>query len=129
MAKSVQRASGAIPKTGQPPASVGLKALAKHLGLSMATVSRVLTAAPAARSIPKVTQDRVFAAAAEMEYRPNVVARSLRKQQTMTIGVMLPEVSEGYATLVLSGVEERLMEAHYFYFVVSHHHQPEMIEQ
>jgi LacI family transcriptional regulator len=108
---------------------VSLKTLATHLGLSVATVSRVLTAAPAARSIPKVTQDRVFAAAAEMKYRANVVARSLRKQQTMTIGVMLPEVSEGYATLVLSGVEERLMEAHYFYFVVSHHHRPEMIEQ
>src|ERR1700728_2463421 len=130
MAKSVQRASGGIPKAGQaPPRSVSLKTLAKHLGLSIATVSRVLTAAPAARSIPKVTQDRVFAAAAEMKYRPNVVARSLRKQQTMTIGVMLPEVSEGYATLVLSGVEERLMEAHYFYFVVSHHHQSEMIER
>ena len=130
MAKSVQRGPDGVPKTGQPPLrSVSLKTLAKHLGLSVATVSRVLTAAPAARSIPKVTQDRVFAAAAEMKYRPNVVARSLRKQQTMTIGVMVPEVSEGYATLVLSGVEERLMEAHYFYFVVSHHHRPEMIER
>ena len=113
----------------EPMRAVGLKAIAEHLGLSTATVSRVLTAAPAARSIPKVTQDRVFAAAAEMDYRPNVAARSLRRQQSMTIGVMVPEVSEGYATLVLSGVEERLLEAHYFYFVVSHHHRPEMIEQ
>jgi len=130
MAKSAEKASASVPRMGEAaPRSVSLKTLAKHLGLSVATVSRVLTAAPAARSIPKVTQDRVFAAAAEMKYRPNVVARSLRKQQTMTIGVMVPEVSEGYATLVLSGVEERLMEAQYFYFVVSHHHRPEMIEQ
>jgi DNA-binding LacI/PurR family transcriptional regulator len=130
MAKSAKTASRSQPKPGQPPSrAVSLKTIAAHLGLSAATVSRVLTGAPAARSIPKVTQDRVFAAAAEMKYRPNVVARSLRKQQTLTIGVMVPEVSEGYATLVLSGVEERLMQAHYFYFVVSHHHRPEMIEQ
>jgi DNA-binding LacI/PurR family transcriptional regulator len=130
MAKSVKKVSRSVPNVvTPPPRTVGLKNIAEHLGLSMATVSRVLTGAPAARSIPQATQDRVFAAAAEMKYRPNVVARSLRKQQTLTIGVMLPEVSEGYATLVLSGVEERLMEANYFYFVVSHHHRPEMIEQ
>ena len=65
MAKSVQRGPDGVPKTGQPPLrSVSLKTLAKHLGLSVATVSRVLTAAPAARSIPKVTQDRVISAAA-----------------------------------------------------------------
>jgi len=128
MAKSAKKAAAGVLKS-TPLRPVGLKTIADYLGLSVATVSRVLTAAPAARSIPKATQDRVFAAAAEMKYRPNVVARSLRKQQSMTIGVMVPEVSEGYATLVLSGVEERLLEANYFYFVVSHHHRPEMIEQ
>ena len=130
MKKSEKKVLPGHPEPAEPPSrSVGLKTVASHLGLSVATVSRVLTHAPAARSIPKITQDRVFAAAAEMNYRPNVVARSLRKQRSMTVGVMVPEVSEGYATLVLSGVEERLLEAHYFYFVVSHHHRAEMIEQ
>ena len=91
------------------PTSVGLKAIAEHLGLSVGSVSRVLTSAPAARSIPKATQDRVFAAAKAMKYRPNVLARSLRSQRSLTVGVMVPEVSEGYATLVLSGIEKRLM--------------------
>jgi LacI family transcriptional regulator len=103
--------------------------LAARLDLSVATVSRVLSAAPAAKAIPQATQERVFRAATEMQYRPNVLARSLRKQQSMTVGVMVPEVSEGYATAVLSGVEARLMEADYFYFVVSHHHRPAMIER
>jgi LacI family transcriptional regulator len=111
------------------PAAVGLKSIAEHLGLSVATVSRVLSGAPAAKSIPEVTQKRILAAAAAMNYRPNVLARSLRKQQSMTIGVMTPEVSEGYATLVLSGIEQRLYEANYVYFLVSHHHQAEMIER
>jgi len=112
----------------KPPA-VGLKSLAEHLGLSVATVSRVLSGAPAAKSIPDITQKRILAAATAMNYRPNVLARSLRKQQSMTIGVMTPEVSEGYATLVLSGIEQRLHEANYVYFLVSHHHQAEMIER
>ena len=110
-------------------APVGLKTLAEHLGLSPATISRVLTGAPAAKSIPKVTQERIFQAAAEMNYRPNVLARSLRSQRSYTVGVLVPEVSEGYATLVLSGIEQRLLEAKYFYFLVSHHHRAELIEQ
>lgn len=112
-----------------PPGKPSLKTLAAHLGLSVATVSRVLSAAPAARSIPKVTQDRIRAAAETMQYRPNVLARSLRRKTSMTIGVMVPEVSEGYATLVLSGLEEHLLAAHYVYILVSHHHREDLIEQ
>lgn len=103
--------------------------LAEHLGLSAAAVSRVLNASPAARSIPKGTQERIFAAAKAMNYRPNVFARSLKNRRSMTIGVLVPEVSEGYATLVLSGIEKSLLEHDYFYFLVSHHHRSEMIER
>ena len=106
----------------QAGSPVSLKILAQRLGLSVATVSRVLSGAPAARSIPKTTQDRIFAAAAELKYQPNLVARSLRSQRSLTVGVIVPEVSEGYATLVLSGIEQRLMDAGFFYFLVSHHH-------
>ena len=95
----------------------------------MAAISRVLNKVPAARSIPQVTQKRIFDAALEFNYRPNLLARSLRKQQSMTIGVMVPEVSEGYATLVLSGIEQRLLEANYVYILASHHHRGDMIER
>jgi DNA-binding LacI/PurR family transcriptional regulator len=109
------------------PAS--LKILSNYLGLSMAAISRVLSGSPAAQSIPKVTQDRIFAAAAELNYRPNLFARSLRNRRSQTVGVIVPEVSEGYATLVLSGIEHELMQADYFYFLVSHHHREEMIQR
>jgi DNA-binding LacI/PurR family transcriptional regulator len=109
------------------PKAASLKVVADHLGLSVAAVSRVLSGAPAARSIPKITQDRIFAAAEMLNYRPNLFARSLRNRRSQTVGVIVPEVSEGYATLVLSGIEDALMEADYFYFLVSHHHREEMI--
>jgi DNA-binding LacI/PurR family transcriptional regulator len=116
------------PKTQEhKPAS--LKVLSDHLGLSIAAISRVLSGAPAARSIPKATQDRIVAAAAELNYRPNLFARSLRNRRSQTVGVIVPEVSEGYATLVLSGIEHELMQADYFYFLISHHHREEMIQR
>lgn len=129
MAKLMEKMPGPTGAGGVPTPAVGLKTLAQHLNLSVASVSRVLTGAPAAKSIPKATQERIFAVAAEMNYRPNMLARSLRDRRTFTVGVLVPEVSEGYATLVLSGIEHRLLEANYFYFLVSHHHRPEMIEQ
>ncbi|GGA60821.1 HTH-type transcriptional repressor PurR [Edaphobacter acidisoli] len=87
----------------------------------------MLTGAPAATSIPKATQDRIFAAAKRLNYRPNVLARSLRRGWSMTIGVLVPEVSEGYTTLVLSGIEQGLVRDGYCYFLLSHHHHEEMI--
>ena len=112
-----------------PNSPVSLKVLAEHLGLSIAAVSRVLNAAPAAQSIPKATQDRIFAAAERFSYRPNLSARSLRSRRSQTVGVLVPEVSEGYATLVLSGIEQHLLETGYLHFVVSHRHQPAMIDR
>jgi DNA-binding LacI/PurR family transcriptional regulator len=111
------------------PKPTNLKVLAEHLGLSVAAISRVLSSSPAARSIPPATQDRILAAAERLNYRPNLFARSLRNRRSQTIGVLVPEVSEGYATLVLSGIEHHLLEADYFYFLVSHHHREEMIER
>jgi DNA-binding LacI/PurR family transcriptional regulator len=109
------------------PAS--LQMIADHLGLSPAAISRVLNGAPAAKSIPKATQERIFAAAKLFNYRPNVLARSLRRGHSLTIGVLVPEVSEGYATLVLSGLEQGLLQAGYFYFLISHHHRDDLIER
>jgi DNA-binding LacI/PurR family transcriptional regulator len=108
---------------------VSLKFLADYLGLSPATLSLVMNRSVVADSIPKATQDQIFAAADKFNYRPNFMARSLRTQRSFTIGVLVPEVSEGYATLVLSGIEEHLLREGYFYFVASHHHRPDLIDE
>jgi len=103
--------------------------LASHLGLSPAAISRVLNSSPAAKSIPQATQKKIFAAAELFHYRPNVLARSLRRGHSLTIGVLVPEVSDGYATLVLAGLEQALLQAGYVYFLISHHHRQEVIER
>src|SRR5437773_648823 len=122
--------SGPAPHARKPARqSVSLRSLAEHLGLSQAAVSLVLTRSPAAKSIPQRTQDLIRQAARELNYRPNQLARSLRQQRSYTIGVVVPEISEGYAALVMSGIEDHLLEEGYFYFVVSHRHRNELIEE
>jgi DNA-binding LacI/PurR family transcriptional regulator len=106
-----------------------MKELAEHLGLSPTTVSFVINRAPIADSIPQQTKDQILDAAREFGYRPNFFARSLRTRRSFTIGVMVPEVSEGYAGTVLSGIEDHLMQVGYFYFVVSHRHRPNLIDE
>lgn len=109
--------------------STSLKALAEHLGLSTATVSFVINRSPGARSIPASTQERIWLAARELNYRPNLMARSLRQKRSFTIGVIVPEISEGYAALVLSGIEDHLLQEGYFYFVVSHRHRKDLVDE
>lgn len=109
--------------------TVSLKFLAEHLGLSQAAVSLVINRSPGAKSIPHRTQELIREAARELNYRPNHLARSLRQQRSYTIGVVVPEISEGYAALVMSGIEDHLLQEGYFYFVVSHRHREELIEE
>ena len=110
-------------------AGTSLKELAAHLDLSTTSLSIVLNDAPNADSIPQETKDRIFEAARKFNYRPNYIARSLRAQRTHTIGVLIPELSGGYSSMVLSGVEEKLLEEDFYYFVGSHHHNKEYIER
>jgi LacI family transcriptional regulator len=106
-----------------------LKELARHLGLSPTTVSRVLNNSASAHRISEETQERVRAAAAEMKYEANSLARSLRNRHSKTVGVIVPEISEGYSTAVLSGIEEILLLSGFFYFVVSHRHRANLLHE
>lgn len=106
---------------------ISLKELAKQLNLSPTSLSLVLNGSPAAGSIPKSTQDLIFAAAKKFNYRPNLLARSLRVRRTYAVGVLMPELSEGYYSLVLSGVEEFLSGVGYMYLATSHRHEEETI--
>jgi DNA-binding LacI/PurR family transcriptional regulator len=118
--------SGTDSLPGQP---IGLRTLGEYLNLSPATISLVLNNAPGVRSIPQETRDRVVEAAAKFNYRPSFYARSLRKKQTYTVGVLVPELSDHYATHVLDGVEELLIEEGYFYLTASHRRKPDLIDE
>jgi DNA-binding LacI/PurR family transcriptional regulator len=116
-------------KISTPAGHVNLRMLAEHLELSQTTVSLVLNNSPSAKSIPMETRTRVIEAAERLNYRPNYFARSLRQSRSLSVGVLAPDLSEGYFTRVMSGVVEELTRAHYFYFTACHDWKRELIEQ
>ena len=110
-----------------PAQRTNLKLLGEHLGLSPSTISFVLNDTPG-RSIPEATRERVRKAAAEFNYQPSMIARNLRGQRMQTVGIMLPELGEGYHSRVVSGIGDMLMGREYFYFTVHHRHKRELID-
>lgn len=122
-----KRSKPAVPsRPGQP---ISLRTLGEYLDLSPATISLVLNNAPGVRSIPQETRDRVIEAAAKFDYRPSFYARSLRKRQTFTVGVLVPELRDNYATQVLAGAEQVLMEEGYFYLTASHRRKADLVDE
>jgi LacI family transcriptional regulator len=112
-----------------PPRPISLRTLGDYLDLSPATISLVLNNAPGVKSIPQETRDRVIAAAKKFDYRPSFFARSLRRRQSFSIGVLVPELSDGYSVLVMNGIEEVLIEEGYFYLTASHRRKADLIEE
>lgn len=115
-------------KNAAPSGHVNLRMLAEHLELSQTTVSLVLNNSPSARSIPEETRRRVLDAAQRLHYRPNYFARSLRQSRSMSVGVLAPDLSEGYFAQVMSGVLDELTRARYFYFTACHDWKQDLIE-
>src|SRR5229473_6040074 len=117
-------------KRKRPPTDgpISLKTLAKYLDLNPATVSVVLNEVPG-RSIPQATRERIKAAAKKLNYQPSLLARSLRSRRTQNVGILVPELGDGYHTQVMSGIGDHLMEAGYFYFTVQHRHRKDLVER
>jgi len=112
----------------EPKQRVTLKFLAEYLGLSPSTVSIVLTNSPLASTIAEPTKARIWEAVEKFQYRPNVFARYLQAKRTFSIAVLVPEVGDEFSSMLISGIESKLAEAKFNYFVESHRFAPEQIE-
>lgn len=90
-----------------PEAAVTLKDVAHHAGVHPATASRALN--PETRLlVSESTAGRVLAAAAELGYRPNAVARSLRTRRSHTVGVLIPDLNNPLFPPIVRGLADRL---------------------
>ncbi|GCF11338.1 LacI family DNA-binding transcriptional regulator [Dictyobacter arantiisoli] len=82
---------------------VSIKEVAEEAGVSTATVSRVLSSSDHVR--PELRQ-RVMEAVEKLQYRPNLVARSLRSQQSNTIGLIVSDIRNPFFTSISRAVED-----------------------
>jgi DNA-binding LacI/PurR family transcriptional regulator len=85
------------------PAQLTIKDIARQLGISISTVSRALKDHP---DISEETKLQVKAYAQKVHYRPNVLALSLRRQKTFTIGLIIPAIVHHFFSSVISGIED-----------------------
>ncbi len=91
--------------------NVTLKELAAELSLSQTTVSLALSGKGETYRIAAETRRRIEETAERLGYRPNHLARSMRRGKTDTIGVVFPDVSEHYMNRILAGIESVALEA------------------
>jgi LacI family transcriptional regulator len=90
-----------------PEPAVTLKDVARQAGVHPATASRALN--PETRLlVSEDTAGRVLAAAAELGYRPNAVARSLRTRRSHTVGVLIPDLNNPLFPPMIRGLADRL---------------------
>jgi len=90
-----------------PEPAVTLKDVARQAGVHPATASRALN--PETRLlVSEETAIRVLAAAADLGYRPNAVARSLRTRRSHTVGVLIPDLTNPLFPPMIRGLADRL---------------------
>ncbi|GAC1367442.1 MAG: LacI family DNA-binding transcriptional regulator [Ktedonobacteraceae bacterium] len=86
----------------------GIRDVARLANVSVGTVSRVLNEN---QGVKAKTRDRVLAAIDELDYRPNLIARSMKSRRTGSIGVIVPFFTRPFFSEVLRGVEVMITQA------------------
>lgn len=81
---------------------VTLKQIAKELDVSISTVSKSLRNS---LEISEDTRQKVQAFAKLYNYKPNLIALSLKNRKTKTIGIIIPEIIHHFFATVISGIE------------------------
>lgn len=77
--------------------------MAERANVSVATVSHVINQT---RPVSDELRQRVLAAMARLDYQPNALARSLRRQRTSTLGLIIPDTYNPYFAEVARGIEQ-----------------------
>ncbi len=102
-----------------------IKDVAKAAGVSTATVSRVLAHSAI---IKPETRERVLEAIAQLNYRPNLIARSLRVQKSARIGLVVSDIRNPFFTAIGRAVEDAAYEQGYSVLMCNTDENPEKEE-
>ena len=94
------------PKRLQKDQSVTLRDVAHKSGVSVTTVSRILNNRETGVPIRSETRERILAAARELGYRPNLLARGLRGSPSSLLGVIARDISDPFHIQILRGINE-----------------------
>jgi DNA-binding LacI/PurR family transcriptional regulator len=94
--------------TSEQARAVGIRDVARLAGVSPATASRVLNGST---TVAAGLRERVLEAASSLGYRPNTLARSLRRQRTQTIGVIVSDIANPHHSEAVRVMEDEASRA------------------
>jgi LacI family transcriptional regulator len=98
-----------------------IKEVADHAGVSVATVSRVVNNTG---YVSTDLRERVQEAMTMLNYRPSALARSLRRQESLTIGVLLPQLNQPFFSTLAFVMEKTLFASDYRTLICSSEEDP-----
>lgn len=106
--------------------STRMKDIARDLGVSVITVSKVLRNHP---DIGEETRQRVLARVKELDYRPNLAARSLVTGRTYLVGLVVPDLLHPFFAEIAKSLSQALRESGYYLIVSSSDEDQDLEEQ
>lgn len=92
--------------------------VAARAGVSVSAASRVLSHSPSAR-VSATTRDKIFQAAADLDFTPNFAARALKLSKTRTVALIVPDLTNAIFSKLMRGVEDTALQ--YGYMVLLAH--------
>ena len=107
-----------------PPSSprlTGIREVAERAGVALSSVSRALSGHP---DVSTVMRNRVLDAAAAVGYEPDLLAQSLRRGATMTIGFVVGDISNPLLSQIALGAETKLRSAGYSMLLTNSVNEP-----
>ena len=81
-----------------------IRDVARRARVSIATVSRVISRNP--HKVSDATRGRILKAVKELDYRPNALAQGLIMKKSMTLGVIIPDISNPYYAEIVRGIQD-----------------------
>lgn len=99
-----------------------IRDVAAHAGVSLSTVSRVLTDQSENHMRPE-TRERVLRAIRELNYAPVKAAQTLRRLRTKTLGIVLPDITNLYFALLARGIQSVAFEEGFTTLICDSNHE------
>ena len=93
---------------------ITIKDVAKKSGYSVATVSAVINDVPI---VSERSKNKILQVIEEMGYRPNTIARSLKKSKTSTLAIIVRDITNPFYPELISGIEEIAWSKNYEVFL------------
>ena len=100
-----------------------MRDVAARAGVAMSSVSRVLSEHP---DVSPVMRERVRRAVDELEYKPDILAQSLRRRKTHTVGFVVGDISNQLFADIVKGAETTLRDAGYAMLLTNSEGDPDL---